>query len=304
MDLSEYLSVNRRNYDACFDVVEHTEQVDGFIATTRLHYLRFDGNGQPMVDALAECLVRHIIDYCIAARNRPANMTPQDAVRYTQEARKLFIPRPPTVDDPDQTGQAGELLLYFLIESVLQAAQVVAKMELKTNPRVEVHGSDGIHIRWNEAANVADIFFGEAKLHQTISSAIASALRSVDAFHAKDMRRHEFTMVTKHFKYSDSNVRNAVADLLEAGVPGTTARINHVLLIGYDWSEYAMLPTKDLEQLSQIFTERYLADAPRLHEVLKAALAGFSRKHLRFEVFFLPFRQVQEFRDAFNKALG
>ena len=135
--LNDFLSVCQKSYNKCIDVVEHQHVVNGIFAKMRLHHLKFDGNGQPMIKALAEYLYRHIIDYCIAAKNRSTALTPQDATRLTKEAKKLFIHPPATDDDPDQTGEAGETLLYFFIESVLSAPQVVAKMELKTNRKDE-----------------------------------------------------------------------------------------------------------------------------------------------------------------------
>ncbi|MGF1747094.1 DUF1837 domain-containing protein [Vibrio minamisatsumaniensis] len=57
----------------------------------------------------------------------------------TKEARKLF--RHPEIDseNPDRTGEAGELLLFFLIEAILGAPQMVSKMELKTNHKDDPH---------------------------------------------------------------------------------------------------------------------------------------------------------------------
>ena len=65
-----------------------------------------------------------------------------------------------TDNSPDKTGEAGETLLFFLMEAVLGAPQLVAKMELKTNSNDEVKGSDGIHVRWNEQDKLVDLYFG------------------------------------------------------------------------------------------------------------------------------------------------
>ena len=49
------------------------------------------------------------------------------------------------------------------------------------------------------------------------------------------------------------------------------------------------------------FKKRYATDALRLHKLLASKFDTFSQKHLRFELFSLPFKSVQEFRDAFNQ---
>jgi hypothetical protein len=197
--INTFISASKASFDACIDVIAHTEKVNAVPLVSRLHYLKLNANGEPMVDDLAECLVRHVIDYCLSARKRTPKLTPQEAVRYTQEARKLFVHPDATPDDPDRTGEAGEILLYFLMENVLGAPQIVAKMDLKTNPSLEVFGSDGIHMSWNASDEIVDLYFGESKIYQNVGSAISKAIESIENFHANDMRRHEFSMATNHF---------------------------------------------------------------------------------------------------------
>lgn len=305
-NLSGYLSACQKSYSRCIDVVEHPHIIDIEIAdaTMRLHHLKFDGNGQPMVAALAETLYLHIINYCIAVQNRPSPLTPVEAARLTKEARKLFVHPATTPDDPDRTGEAGEILLYFLLESVLGVPQVIAKMEHKMNPRLELAGSDGVHMCWNEKLNLVDLYFGEAKLYQDVSTAIGRAIESINKFHDDGMLTHEFTMVTKHFKYADENVKKAVTQLLELGTPTADMRINHACLIGYNYEEYVSLKNIAGAELTKEFRKRLAAHSQQLHGFLNGRFRNFQRKHLRFEVFFVPFPTVQGFRDAFNKALG
>ncbi|MDD4913125.1 MAG: DUF1837 domain-containing protein [Sideroxydans sp.] len=303
LDLKGYLSACQKSYEKCIDVVAHQHSIAGLEATIRLHHLKFDGNGRPMISALAETLYGHIIDYCLAVQHRTTPLTSIESAKLTKEARKLFIHPTNTPANPDTTGEAGEVLLYFLLESVLGVPQVVAKMELKTNPNDELKGSDGIHMCWNEQDKLVDLFFGEAKLYQDVGGAITSALKSIATFHDNGMHQHEFSMVTKYFKYADANVKTAVTQLFEFGAPTGEIRINHACLIGYDWQEYGSLPKLATPALTEEFKKRYLADSQRLHEHLQKRFDTFQKKHLRFEVFFIPFPTVQEFRDAFNKAL-
>lgn len=302
--LSDFLSACKSEYDKCIDVVAHGHVINGITANTRLHHLKFDGNCQPMIPALAETLYEHVIEYCLSARTRPKTLSSTESAKLTKEARKLFIHPATTESDPDQTGEAGEALLYFLLESVLGVPQIVAKMDLKTNHNDEVKGSDGIHMCWNEDDQVIDLYFGEAKLYQDIGAAMTAMLKSIDTFHVNDMCRHEFKLATKHFKYADLKVQEAVYDLLGSGVPSGAVRINHACLIGYNWEEYGKLSSTTATKLTEEFRQRYKEDSERLHKLLQERFNKFEKKHLRFEAFFLPFPTVQEFRDAFNKALN
>jgi|GEM_PF-1033339 len=316
-DLQSMLSASRQNYDACIGHVQHQHTVAGVTATTRLHHLKFNANGLPKLDALAKCLVNHAIDYAISARNRPAVMTAQEGARLMQEARKLFRVVAAPVGTADLAGEAGELLLYFLLEAVIGAPQVVAKIELKTNPALEVNGSDGIHMCWNATDNLVDVYFGESKMYTDVGAALTNAFKSVENFHTNGMRDHEYSMVTKFFKGVDDNVMAAVAEVLDTGKPGPGARINHACLIGYDWAATGITPGQALAAVEAEYCHQYLLEAPRLHKLLKSRfdtchkatngcqtpLCQCQWKQYRFEVFFLPLASVQAFRDAFNTAM-
>jgi hypothetical protein len=296
----DLISVKISDYDTCVDVLEHDFLLADVTGNLRFHHLKIDGNGRPMVKALAEMLYDYIITYCIASKNRPELLTPQQSTRLTKEARKLF--RHPNIDDgsDDNTGEAGEALLFFLTEAILQAPQIVAKMELKTNHSDEVKGSDGIHAKWNQDDCVVDFYFGESKLYKSFSSAMASALTSISTFHDNEMYKHEFSIVTKHFKYADQKVKDEILNLIRGGEPGEKARINHACLIGYDWDQYAKLDKKNLKSLVK---DQLKIDGEKIVARINKAFSSFEKKHLRFEIFLLPFPSVAEFRKAFNSAL-
>ncbi|WP_404939148.1 DUF1837 domain-containing protein [Pseudomonas sp. JDS08PS003] len=302
-DINKFIAVDIEDYKHCLDSVEHTQTIKGLNAKLRFHHLKFDGNGRPMSKALAELLYQYIIHYCIAAKNRPSAITAKESAQLIKEARKLFRHPDITDDSPDKTGEAGETLLFFLMESIIQAPQIVSKMELKTNRKLEANGSDGIHARWNEEDEIVDFYFGESKLYQKIDDAIISALKSIESFHLDEIYKHEFTMITKHFKYAEPEVQKAVTEHIKLGEPGPGARINHACLIGYNWDAYDNKNNKSSRELAQEFKERLILETPIIATQLDKKLENFSRKHLCLEVFFIPFPSVQNFRNEFNEAL-
>ncbi|MCR3962864.1 DUF1837 domain-containing protein [Aeromonas veronii] len=303
-NIESKISVESRDFSNCIDVIEHDYIITGVETTIRLHHLKFDGNKRPMVSALADTLYAYIIDYCLSAKNRNGPLTNKQSALLTKEARKLF--RHPTVTDesPDKTGEAGETLLYFLMEAVLKAPQMVSKMELKTNHRDEVKGSDGIHAKWNEEIDMVDFYFGESKLYKCVSSAIDSALKSIESFYDVKMYAHEFSMVTKHFKYADDAVKEEISNLFINGNPGPNVRINHACLIGYDFQGYVDVINEPLRDMPSRFKDVFLKDSERLIKLLQKKLDSFGKKQLVFDIFLLPFPSVVEFRNAFNESLG
>lgn len=303
-EFNKFTSVDLADYHECIGMLEHKYSIDGINAEIRMHYLKLDGNGRPMVKALAKMLYTYIIDYCISARNRSEPLTSRQSAKLVKQARDLFRHPEVSDDSPDKTGEAGELLLYFLIEAILKAPQVVSKMELKTNHKDEVKGSDGIHARFNQETGLVDFFFGESKLYKESSIAIAEAIKSVEQFHDIEMYEHEFTMVTKHFKYADEKTREAISSLVVHGEPGTGVCINHACLIGYDFKGFDDLSrTGTPDEILEEFLEKFITDGKRLTNLIQKRFDDFGKKHIKFDVFFLPFPSVVEFRNAFNAAL-
>lgn len=303
-NLNDYVAVRKKDFENCINVVDHELQIDCVVTNLRFHHVKFNGNGVPMVKALASKLYEYIIDYCISARERSDTLTTQQSMILSKQARDLFRHPKITDDSPDKTGEAGETLLFFLMEAVLGAPQLVAKMELKTNTNDEVKGSDGIHVKWNEKDKLVDLYFGEAKLYKQISSALDEALKSISTFHENEMYKHEFNMVTKFFKYANDEIKEAISELIISGEPGPGVRINHACLIGYNWSKFNKLQSNNEQTLEQNFLKEFKKDFPRLKKLLESKFTSFPQKHLRFDVFFIPFPSVTDFRNEFNAALN
>lgn len=302
-EVNKFVSVNKQDFDACIDVIEHSFCIKSLCAEVRFHHLKFDGNGRPMVKALAEKLYEYIIEYCFSMQDRCEPLSSQQWLALAKQARSLFRHPKVTDDSPDKTGEAGETLLFFLLEAIIGAPQLVAKMELKTNSNDEVKGSDGIHIKWNETDKVVDFYFGESKLYQKISSAMDSALKSIDDFHTNEMYKHEFGMATKHYKYAKDEVREAVRKLFVSGEPGSDVRVNHACLIGFDWNGFDKLDYGSSISINEQFVTELTNTLPQWINLLDEKFSKFNRKYLRFDVFFIPFPSVVDFRNEFNKAL-
>jgi len=303
LELEKLLTASHENYDACIGHVAHQHSYVGVVANTRFHHLKFDANGQPKLEDLAKCLADHIVLYAVSSRNRPQLSTAQEWTRFVQDTRRLFRVNAQRRDLPDVSGEAGEMLLYFLIEAVLGAPQVVAKVELKTNPAMEVNGSDGIHMRWHPTDEVVDVYFGESKLYTDVGAALTDAFDSIEKFHANGMRAHELSMVTRLFKGADDELKKVIAEVLDSGKPGPGARINHACLIGYDWTATGLTPGLAAAAVEAEYKRQFLAEAPALHQRLQTRFNTCHCRQYGFEVFFLPFVSVQAFRNAFKAAM-
>ncbi len=296
-DLTKYLEAKKANYDACLDHVEHNFQVsDKVNASLNLHFVKFDGSGEPKFRALAKSLVDHIISYSIALARRPS-IDPISAAQLFQDARNNFNLKP-------DSGEPGEVLLYFLLETVLKAPQLICKIELKTNRNDETKGADGIHAIWDQKTDRLVLFVGEAKLHSDFSSAATESLKSIQTLHDDNRLERDLMLTTKFFKHADGPTKERILQILNQQTSTETYDLIHSCLIGYDWSKYGELTGEKRQEFINNFSHSYHANVKdyRLN-TLQGHMKTFKHPHLAFHFFFLPFRSVEEFRMFFNEYL-
>ena len=208
------------------------------------------------------------------------------------EARKLFLKSP-------KTGQPGELLIYFLIEAVLQAPQVLKKMTITTNPNDERKGSDGVHIRWVDDEEMLEVIFAEAKLYQNFGSALTSAFTSMDTFHNSATKALEINYFLNTFSLLRDEQRKIISSFVEGENIAKCQQV-HACLVGHSWDEYECLNTEAKKNFIQEFDKRYRDwAATTMKPALEKELEKFKHTHLKFEFFFIPFVSVDNFRGLF-----
>jgi len=297
LPLDDYIEVSRRKYESLIRTSEYRLDDDVLNARVRFRFVSFDGNGRPRFRDLAECLADHAVTYCLSARRRKAPITPDEWSALSREARHLLR-------HSARSGEAGEMLLYFLVEAELGAPQMVTKVDLKTSPHLEVNGSDGIHMAYCAEDDLLDLFFGEAKLYKDVRAALRSARESLLAFHKDQMVSHELGLVTSHFKYADEALRELVVKYIDPYTLEPNYRINHVCLVGFTWDEYQRLlsPTEP-SVLETRFIAQYQLEAASLKALFRSLFEGILQAY-HLEVFFLPFECVDGFRTMFMEAIS
>jgi hypothetical protein len=290
--LADYLSVAARYYEGCLAQVDHKYGVDGVNAQIRLHYVRCQ-NYTPKFKELAQVLANHLGCYALTAQRRSTAGTHVDHVKLFLEAKKLLR-------GWEKTGEPGELLLYFLIESVLRAPQAICKMSLKTNRKEEIKGSDGVHIRWDDVRQRLVVYFGEAKLYGEFRTAVRETFASMERFHAEGAETHELFLVSTHFNLLDEELKHEVASFIDKQTSQDGYDLCHACLVGFDWERYSDLddPKRRKEFIEQ-FEDIYRAYGGHIQSTLQDRFKAFGHGHLRFEFFFIPFRSVAEFRKWF-----
>lgn len=88
-------------------------------------------------------------------------------------------------DKHTKDGELGELILYSLLESHLQAPKILTKMRFKTSNNDAIKRSDGIHLLKCDDGYYK-LIYGESKLYENIDGGIKKAFESIQEFKSRN----------------------------------------------------------------------------------------------------------------------
>jgi hypothetical protein len=293
LEFEKYLEIKEGLYDTIFKNIDDIE-IDN--AILRFHYIQFNPNNEPKFDKLIDILLEHVTHYSLSVSKRCKSNDEAYKNKMYRDARNLFR-------NLSKTGELGEMILWFFLESILKAPQVVAKMDLKTNRNDEVKGADGIHVNITND-DVLEIIFGESKLYKNLSGAITEAFKSVQGFLDKEQHIREYSLITEHFKWLKDEQGQKVLDFISGKIDTDEVKIKFACLIGFDWDEYKKLEDpKERLKLVEEFEDLYKNEAKKIEESITKKFSSFKYAHYEFDFFFLPFKSIEEIREKFSDEL-
>ena len=277
----------------------------------RCSYIAFRG-GEPTWDDFIDILSEQIIAFCLPRKEiieALSEVSPNDPLsgarivsRLSNKARSLFIR---AKKGSNRSGEAGEIALYIFNEWVLKAPQIVSKMYLKTNSNMPVHGTDGIHARYDPEKKKLIVYWGESKAHSTLPSALTSALESISEFVAKAHERREIEIVSSFVDLGNCS-EEAQELFLRFLDPYDKASDDRVAV-------FSCLLIYEGPSIKDDCEDEEV-EAHFVHDISDAVetfIAGIKNKikekglaAKRFEFFLLPVPSVQEFRDKFQAIIG
>lgn len=269
--------------------------IDGTRTCCRIHMVDRDANGNVRTEALTKLLARQIVDFCIPrARMEEAHKhslqtgSAEDLLRLQEEARALF-------SSLERSGEAGELLLYMLLERMLGLPQLLCKMNLKTSSTMHVHGTDGIHGRMSDDGTLA-LYWGESKLHRTFGSAVDDCFTSLAPYLGRDpaARQRDLLLLRDHVNVEDQRLIEALRRYFVETTP-EAARVEFrgACLVGFDFGEYPTVGDKSL------------SDAVARWQTRVGGRVGHHKlERVEIEFFCIPFPSVDAFREGVHAALG
>lgn len=266
------------------------------------HFLAHDANGAPAVESLAGAMAAATVDFCIPRAKIERAVAEYERTRSTaaimaleEQARNLFV-------KSESSGEGGELLLFLLMERVLQRPQLISKMALKTNTEVHVHGSDGIHASL-AVDGVLDLYWGESKLYKSSSDAFRDCFESIAPYLRPDgdsRRRQDLLLVRDHLNVTQIELAAHLLEYFDETNPKTLkVRWNGVCLVGFDHKKYPNVSALDDGEI------RALSKAvSRWHKTVGSRLKEFEIVGVKIDLFCIPMPDVADLRARVLKRMG
>lgn len=277
------------------------------------YYITF-ADGVPTVQEFVEYLYDCLIPYCLPKRKVQDALQGIDAsvdyariVRLHDDAKGLFIK---AKNQLESGGEPGELILYALLEWVLKAPRLVSKMYLKTNSNMPVHGTDGIHLGYDEAKDLLTIYFGESKIYKNFSSAADAAFISMSELLANAGQISREIEILNNLSDLSSLPPAFQSKIAQYINPYSTSdltlqkRIVHACLLGFEYGAYNRILTLQPDKVASSFEEIY---KKRISSACRVIERHYGKKlpvTTNMHLFLLPFPDLNTFRTAFYSKIG
>nr|WP_161975096.1 DUF1837 domain-containing protein [Pseudomonas carnis] len=235
----------------------------------RLLFLRMREH-EPQLYEFAELLSDHLVDYAIPlAKRRQANVQGASSrtggstaatLRLRREAVRLLVKY--SEENKGRYGELGELISYVVAVHFLGAAQIGAKMALKTSSEMPVHGVDGLHARANPDGTVT-FFLLESKLTPSAADASREMVDSISTYEADRGRKlNELRLVSdlSNFESLEGDQREAAKSFFNV-YSGNGSQLNrrdmHVGSLVFSESAYQKTLPRDPDSPITIHEENF-----------------------------------------------
>lgn len=198
-------------------------------------------------------------------------------------------------------GELGEILLYCMLESHLNAPKLLTKLELKTAVNNYVNGADGVHLLKIDDSTYQFIF-GESKLDANLQSGIYDAFKSINTLLKDDLNklRYEISLVNSNIlkETADEESTIILKKLLIPTENNEDLNIDHSfgIFLGFDiqiTDEERKMRNSDFRALMSNKVEKAVKDVlPTINnQIKKNEFVGYS-----FYIYIIPFSDLNSIR--------
>jgi hypothetical protein len=203
-------------------------------------------------------------------------------------------------------GELGEILLYCLLESHLNAPKILTKLEIKTAANDYVKGADGVHLL-QLSNNDYQLIFGESKLNSDLQKGIYEAFGSLSKLISENKIDFEIGLVNSQLIKETSN-EELYKFLKKIIIPSAReSKINtdysFGVFLGFD-IEIIKEETKKTNSEFRTYIRQKIAK--KVKELTKSINFQINKSEFSgydFYIYIIPFSNLKEMRKEIIKEL-
>ena len=311
-EIKKALEFPEDGVDARLRTLKYAWKEDGLEVNGNFHYLSFR-DGKPSVEEFIKFVYDRIVYFCLPRKERHRQLEKYDEkkdLRHLQDmfdkAKRLLIK---AKEQKKTLGEPGELILFVLLEAVLKAPQIACKMYLKTSEEMPVHGSDGIHIAFDEASKTLTLYWGESKIFGELSKALDDACASITSFtslkNGKIPRHRDIDILKDHMDIQDDATREAILEYFDP-YSEKHNKLHEVFacFVGFDFSFFEKLAGTDKAKVEKAFEDQYLDRVQSACKLFGGKIRDNKLTAYNFHFFLVPFPCVATLRKLYLGLLG
>lgn len=205
-------------------------------------------------------------------------------------------------------GELGELLLYCLLESHLNAPKILTKLEIKTAKNNYVHGADGVHLL-KVSEDEFQLVFGESKLDASLRDGIYDSFSSIASMLENDSEKIKFEIELVNSQLIKECVNEKLYDFIKRLIMPTKG-VKHVnldnsfgIFLGFNIDitddEMELSNSKFRSSLREKITNEVKKNIASInYQISKKEFAGYE-----FYMYLIPFSEIASKRQEIIKDL-
>ena len=200
--------------------------------------------------------------------------------------------------------ELGELTLFCLLESQLNAVQLLNKMNLKTSPNNYYNGLDAIHMS-NDGVNTT-IHFGESKMKKNFNDALNESVNQVGTFLGDRNRRNfEVGLIKSHLDLKKfEGITEEILKYLNPYEKKRDLKESISIFIGYSWKDLKDIEDKTDTQITEEIIKKYEGEIENHINKITSKVESSEFKKYDFNIFILPFKDIDNIKTKFNSLLN
>ncbi len=203
-------------------------------------------------------------------------------------------------------GELGEILLYCLLESHLNAPKILTKLEIKTAKNDYVKGADGVHLLKLTDKDY-QLIFGESKLNSDLQKGIYEAFASLSKLLSENKIDFEIGLVNSQLVKETSNeeLYNFLKQIIIPSVRKSNINTDYSfgVFLGFD-IEISKAESKKLNPEFRTYIRKKISQ--KVKELTKSINFQINKSEFidyEFYIYIIPFSNLKEIRKEIIKEL-